>query len=111
MYVVKTKALISCVFVFAYAKSRFSHDEAHFNVQLENCRLCYITDNCIMKIWKYSITKLSEYFLADYSLETIFMSIMGEGKDRPSLSPIPVAYVMYLYDMYIYADKNLLINK
>ena len=36
-YVVKTKALISfavtakliCVFVFAYAKSRFSHDEAH----------------------------------------------------------------------------------
>ena len=36
--VVKTKALISfavtakliCVFVFAYAKSRFSHDEAHF---------------------------------------------------------------------------------
>ena len=37
MYVAKTKALISfavttkliCVFVFAYAKSRFSHDEAH----------------------------------------------------------------------------------
>ena len=36
MYVVKTKALISfavtvkliCVFVFAYAKSRFSHDAA-----------------------------------------------------------------------------------
>ena len=36
--VVKTKALISlavtakliCVFVFAYAKSRFSHDKAHF---------------------------------------------------------------------------------
>ena len=28
IYVVKTKALI-CVFVFAYAKSRFSHDEAH----------------------------------------------------------------------------------
>ena len=35
--VAKTKALISfavtakliCVFVFAYAKSRFSHDEAH----------------------------------------------------------------------------------
>ena len=38
MYVAKTKALISfavtakliCVFVFAYAKSRFSHDAAHF---------------------------------------------------------------------------------
>ena len=37
MCVAKTKALISfavtakliCVFVFAYAKSRFSHDEAH----------------------------------------------------------------------------------
>ena len=37
MYVAKTKALISfavtakliCVFVFAYAKSRFSHDAAH----------------------------------------------------------------------------------
>ena len=37
IYVVKTKALISCavttqlicVFVFAYAKSRFSHNEAH----------------------------------------------------------------------------------
>ena len=25
----KTKALISCVFVFAYAKSWFSHNEAH----------------------------------------------------------------------------------
>ena len=38
MRVAKTKALISfavtakliCVFVFAYAKSRFSHDAAHF---------------------------------------------------------------------------------
>ena len=37
IYVAKTKGLISftvtakliCVFVFAYAKSRFSHDEAH----------------------------------------------------------------------------------
>ena len=37
IYVAKTKALISfavtakliCVFVFAYVKSRFSHDEAH----------------------------------------------------------------------------------
>ena len=32
IHVAKTKALISkliCVFVFAYAKSRISHDEAH----------------------------------------------------------------------------------
>ena len=40
-YVVKTKALISfavttkliCVFVFAYAKIWFSHNEAHFIVK------------------------------------------------------------------------------
>ena len=43
-YVAKTKALISfaevavtakliCVFVFAYAKSRFSHDTAHLKVK------------------------------------------------------------------------------
>ena len=40
IYVAKTKALISfavtakliCVFVFAYAKSRFSYDAAHFYV-------------------------------------------------------------------------------
>ena len=41
--VAKTKTLISfavtakliCVFVFAYAKSRFSHDAAHMQIQLE----------------------------------------------------------------------------
>ena len=40
IYVAKTKALISfavtakliCVFIFAYAKSRFSHDEAHLPI-------------------------------------------------------------------------------
>ena len=39
-YVAKTKALISCavtaqlscVFVFAYAKSRFTHNEAHISL-------------------------------------------------------------------------------
>ena len=39
MYVAKTNALISfagtakliCVFVFAYANIRFSHDEAHYH--------------------------------------------------------------------------------
>ena len=45
--VAKTKALISfavtakliCVFVFAYAKSRFSHDEAHIiqHLSVHNC--------------------------------------------------------------------------
>ena len=40
MHVAKTKALISfavtakliCVFVFAYAKSQFSHNEAHLGM-------------------------------------------------------------------------------
>ena len=44
MYVAKTKALISfavtakliCVFVFAYAKSRFSHDAAHMETGTAN---------------------------------------------------------------------------
>ena len=47
IYVAKTKALISfavtakliCVFVFAYAKSRFSHDAAHL--------LAVVKKNCI----------------------------------------------------------------
>ena len=43
IYVVKTKALISCVvadlgLVFAYAKSRYSHDMSHF--------MCTIKANC-----------------------------------------------------------------
>ena len=36
-YVAKTKALISCTFVFAYAKSRFSHDVAHLLVHVCCC--------------------------------------------------------------------------
>ena len=46
-YVAKTKALISfavtarliCVFVFAYAKSRFSHNEAHLSENLRSASL------------------------------------------------------------------------
>ena len=42
MYVVKTKLLINCTvtaplictFVFAYTKSRFSHDKAQFIIQI-----------------------------------------------------------------------------
>ena len=34
----------------------------------------------------------------------------GEGKDRPSLSPIPVAYVC-VFCICIYVDKNFVINK
>ena len=33
----------------------------------------------------------------------------GEGKDRPSLSPIPVAYVC-VFCICIYVDKNFVIN-
>ena len=58
IYVAKTKSLISCavtaqlicVFVFAYAKSRFSHNEAHFTLIMGNLtlfdqvRICNITD-------------------------------------------------------------------
>ena len=48
IYVAKTKALISfavtvkliCVFVFAYAKSRFSHDEAHLALSHFAVTLC-----------------------------------------------------------------------
>ena len=36
IYVAKTKVLISCAFVFAYAKSRFSHDVAHIKLLLVN---------------------------------------------------------------------------
>ena len=52
MRVAKTKALISfavtakliCVFVFAYAKSRFSHDEAHFMSSLFRQIKQFLTD-------------------------------------------------------------------
>ena len=45
LYVVNTKALISCmvtmllicVFVFAYAKNRFSHDVAHSIIHKQSC--------------------------------------------------------------------------
>ena len=53
IYVVKTKALISfavtvkliCIFVFAYAKSRFSHDAAHF-MQHTNLLLDQVEEPC-----------------------------------------------------------------
>ena len=49
MYVAKTKALISfpgtakliCVFVFAYAKSQFSHNDAHMFQNFENCSVIF----------------------------------------------------------------------
>ena len=48
IYLAKTKALISCVvtaqlicsFVFAYAKSRFSHDAAHLKVCMVAQLIC-----------------------------------------------------------------------
>ena len=53
IYVAKTKALISfavtakliCVFVFAYAKSRFSHDAAHIKVLVREYLLNAYTNN------------------------------------------------------------------
>ena len=51
IYVAKTKALISCTvttqiifafIVFAYAKSRFAHDEAHF------CSPTYVTTRTLL---------------------------------------------------------------
>ena len=53
IYVAKTKALISfaitakliCVFVYAYAKSRFSHDEAQIRQNISACAPCHY-DTC-----------------------------------------------------------------
>ena len=53
----KTKALISfavtakliCVFVFAYAKSRFSHSEAHIEWNLNE------VDPCDKDVWRSSV--------------------------------------------------------
>ena len=65
IYVAETKALISFVvtakligvFVFAYAKSRFSHNEAHIvNSSLEYLRQLYINFhwNIFSPLWLYS---------------------------------------------------------
>ena len=56
--VAKTKALISfavtakliCVFVFAYAKSRFSHNEAHLLWHGGTCILAIIVLNLMTRI-------------------------------------------------------------
>ena len=52
MYVMRTKALISsavtakliCVFVFAYTKSRLSHNEAHMILIL----IVAVPDHCLL---------------------------------------------------------------
>ena len=59
--VAKTKALISfavtakliCVFVFAYAKSRFSHDEAHKSVGYEINKINYNYNTHFVKKMRY----------------------------------------------------------
>ena len=65
IYVVKTKALISfavtakliCVFVFAYAKSRFSHEVAHM-IYKEKCfRTMENTNNNLDCFYDTSKTK------------------------------------------------------
>ena len=37
MYVARTKALISCAFVYAHAKSRFYHDQAQLFKHKKTC--------------------------------------------------------------------------
>ena len=70
----KTKALISfavtakliCVFVFAYAKTRFSHDTAHIMLF------------CIFIPWLWYMY----HFLSEYNLQSsviIFNCIIGAG--------------------------------
>ena len=58
IHVAKTKELISfavtakliCVFVFAYAKSRFSHNEAHF---LSEASQGDITQTCLCNMQRF----------------------------------------------------------
>ena len=59
-YVAKTKALISfavtakliCVFVFAYAKSRFSHNEAHIKTSnRENHNRTTAFERSVINYW------------------------------------------------------------
>ena len=62
IYVAKTKALISftvtakliCVFVFAYAKIRFTHDEAHFSYDVQYFEIS-------LKLYKSEHTLLIQY--------------------------------------------------
>ena len=50
-YVAITKAMISCTFVFAYAKSRFSHDVAHLLVHVCSCTFTYFRQMIIFDIF------------------------------------------------------------
>ena len=74
VYVVKTKALISCavttqliwIFVFPYAKSMFSHDEAHLMVILQIMLICQCNFDSIKPhfcIVKLGYTELNISFL------------------------------------------------
>ena len=67
MYVAKTKALISCavtaqlicVFVFAYAKSRFSHNEAQNIVKYPLDLACIVTKHKYAHM--YTLLCMSQY--------------------------------------------------
>ena len=62
--IAKTKALISfvvtakliCVFVFAYAKIRFSHDAAHIMAELENIPIMPAHSRTIICLYYKDIT-------------------------------------------------------
>ena len=77
-YVAKTKALISsvtvkliCVFVFAYAKSRFSHDKAHLELgHTKNCT------NCSMCLYCYRISENLPIFPPDGLLLLNYRTIL-----------------------------------
>ena len=55
-------AKLICVFVFAYAKSRFSHDAAHFTFYLS---ICYhnIQARTLLSVKKYKILNQDRYII------------------------------------------------
>ena len=82
MRVAKTKALISfavtakliCVFVFAYAKSRFSHNEAHLKHK-----------QCLMRV------NLNRHFTVPCCIKfqgKARFTFVGEGRNVQEMEPI-----------------------
>ena len=76
--VAKTKALISfavtakliCVFVFAYAESRFSHDAAHIFQSSSNTNVIFSLS------WKYRMNEYRELILSLYISNRIYLTIL-----------------------------------
>ena len=72
-YVAKTKALITvqliCVFIFAYAKSRFSHDTAHLKQTLISATYAYEK----IRFFEYAKTKTHISFAVTAKLISAFV--------------------------------------